>query len=560
MNKPRRLTFSAACNALGIEDQAPDENNQVENDDDGDVEVFSDNSDSSDEDEDIGGEGGIEQQINMTSANGIEYTNEPFAARNRERNNLIGRRRLIANPQTPIEAFQLFITEDMIRIIQRCTNIKLRQILPNCRGDTINRDEFTYDEVMAALAIIVRAGSDRDNFNALDDFWSKEDSKPFYRGTMSYHRFKFFQRCVRFDDYRTRDNRIANDKLAPIRDIWTMFVPNLRATLVPNENLTIDEQLLGYRGRIPGRTYMPSKPRKYGLKIFWLCEAPSGFALNGYIYLGRQPGEPAHNNLAFDITMDLCQPFYGSGRNVVMDNFFTSHLLATSLLQHRLTILGTVRLNRRDIPPYIRSLEGRNALSSQFAYDHDNKIIMVSYIPKRNKNVVLMSSTHSENTLEAGDKRRPTLILDYNQSKGGVDTMDENIEEFSCRRKTRRWPLLLFFNLVDIAAYNGYLLMKKHGSNISRKSFLKKLAFQLGKHYAENRLRSPGLHRHIIEAAKIVGYFVEEPVRNEHREPGRAGRCKDCGKTSRSECETCHLHICPLHRHQLKSTKCNECI
>ena len=34
------------------------------------------------------------------------------------------------------------------------------------------------------------------------------------------------------------------------------------------------------------------------------------------------------------------------------------------------------------------------------------------------------------------------MILDCNERKGEVDMFDQNIEDFFCRRKTVRWPLL----------------------------------------------------------------------------------------------------------------------
>ena len=55
------------------------------------------------------------------------------------------------------------------------------------------------------------------------------------------------------------------------------------------------------------------------------------------------------------------------------------------------------------------------------------------------------------------------MILDYDKRKSGVDMSDENLEEFSCQRKTVRWPLLFFYNMVDAAANNAYILMKKCG-------------------------------------------------------------------------------------------------
>ena len=125
------------------------------------------------------------------------------------------------------------------------------------------------DELKAGLAIILRAGSDRDNFTELDNLWQAEDSKSFYRAVMSLVRFKFLLRCLRFDNWHTREERKVHNKFAAVAEIWDIFLINLRRAYIPDGCITGDEQLVRYRGRIPGRTYIPTKPRKYGLKIFW---------------------------------------------------------------------------------------------------------------------------------------------------------------------------------------------------------------------------------------------------------------------------------------------------
>ena len=71
----------------------------------------------------------------------------------------------------------------------------------------------------------------------------------------------------------------------------------------------MDEQLAGYRGRIPGQTYIPSKARKYGLKIFWACESNTGYALNAVAYAGKE-GNRIHYNLAQDIVLKVVEPWY----------------------------------------------------------------------------------------------------------------------------------------------------------------------------------------------------------------------------------------------------------
>lgn len=84
---------------------------------------------------------------------------------------------------------------------------------------------------------------------------------------------------------------------------------------------------------------------------------------------------------------------------------------------------------------------------------------------------------------------KPELIIDYNFGKKGVDQLDEAIEEFSCRRKTVRWPLLLFFNMLDVAAHNGLILMKKSGSHLTRKQYLRTLSIQLAEESAKTRFK-----------------------------------------------------------------------
>ena len=62
---------------------------------------------------------------------------------------------------------------------------------------------------------------------------------------------KFLLRCMRFDNHRNRPVRHKNDRLAAIREVWKTFNTKLRKIYIPKEVLTVDEQLFGYRGKIP---------------------------------------------------------------------------------------------------------------------------------------------------------------------------------------------------------------------------------------------------------------------------------------------------------------------
>ena len=82
--------------------------------------------------------------------------------------------------------------------------------------------------------------------------------------------------------------------------------------------------------------------------------------------------------------------------------------------------------------------------------------MIVSYCPKRNKVVNLLSTLHSEPKVDtSNEQRKPEVILTYNETKAGVDTMDQMTRNYSCKWKTRRWPLVGFCNMLDLSAINA---------------------------------------------------------------------------------------------------------
>jgi len=87
--------------------------------------------------------------------------------------------------------------------------------------------------------------------------------------------------------------------------------------------------------------------------------------------------------------------WYRSRHTECVDRYFTSHGLVCNLLQQNLTLIWTIMANRREVPSQFKAAKGREIESTKALYDHSNKIILLSYVPKRNKNVLMMSSSHS---------------------------------------------------------------------------------------------------------------------------------------------------------------------
>lgn len=105
---------------------------------------------------------------------------------------------------------------------------------------------------------------------------------------------------------------------------------------------------------------------------------------------GLAPGPYVVDNSGKLVVERLIQPISGSRRNVTVDNWFLSISLAKDLLQnYQQTLDGTLKQNKREIPPLLSHTKNRPRFSSIFAFRPE--CILVSYKSKRNKIVLALS-------------------------------------------------------------------------------------------------------------------------------------------------------------------------
>ena len=88
-------------------------------------------------------------------------------------------------------------------------------------------------------------------------------------------------------------------------------------------------------------------------------------------------------------------------------------------------------------------------------------MMLASYSKKKGKNVLIMSTQHVEPLVATGQHRKakPEVMLFYNETKGGIDTVDQMLDYYSCRASTKRWSMTVFFMLLDVAALNSWVVM-----------------------------------------------------------------------------------------------------
>ena len=346
-----------------------------------------------------------------------------------------------------------------------------------------------------------------------------------------------------------------------------MFQAQLPKFYIPGTDLCVDEQLVPFRGRVGFRQYIPSKPAKYGMKIWWCCDADTSYPLKGDVYLGRQPGEERDIGQGARVVKELVAPWRRSGRNVTADNFFTSVPLAEDLLTDGLTYVGTIRSNKPHIPDVMRAANNRDVHSSLFGFR--NQVTIVSHVPKANKAVLALSTMHHDSQTE-GDDHKPQIILHYNATKSGVDNLDHLVTMYSCRRKVNRWPVVLFGNCIDVGAVAAFVCWvakfpewKSSEGKRRRRIFLLDVGESLVLPHIQVRSANPSLQRHIRTAMKMVGVELPNPEQPDRGgSDGKRKRCYLCprqvDKKVRLNCNSCRQPVCPTH--SVQQTVCEQCL
>ena len=129
------------------------------------------------------------------------------------------------------------------------------------------------------------------------------------------------------------------------------------------------------------------------------------------------------------VVLDLSMSIANTGRNITTDNFFTSYTLAQELMQCRLSLVGTVRSNRKEIPRQCRPTDLVQPIAV-FGFSSDG-VTMVSYVSKPRKAIILLSAQHRDAALIDDDKRKPHIIEYYHQTKAEVDILDKLVRTYS---------------------------------------------------------------------------------------------------------------------------------
>lgn len=367
---------------------------------------------------------------------------------------------------TPLGYFNLMFDDAIIENIVDQTNLYSVQKF----GSSVNTN---ITEIWAFLGIQILSGIVR--MPSYRMYWAQETRFPPIADIMSRNRFDKLRNCIHLnnnDNVKPRED-INYDKLFKVRPFIDALKSNF-SKIEPEENHSVDEMMIPFKGRHTLKQYVQNKPHKWGIKVF-ARTGISGILYDFEIYVGKgtiQIATPL--GISGDIVVRLVEgiPKYQNFK-VFMDNWFSSLELFCHLKEIGLFCTGTVRINRMpgcklmpDIDlkkngrgSYDYSTESNNNITVTKWYD--NKIVHVASSYKSTEPVELVkrwSTSHKQYI----DVTRPAVVKEYNLNMGGVDLNDMLVSLYRIKLGVKRYYLRIVYHFIDICIVNAWLLYRRH--------------------------------------------------------------------------------------------------
>ena len=124
--------------------------------------------------------------------------------------------------------------------------------------------------------------------------------------------------------------------------------------------------------------------------------------------------------------------------------------------------------------------------------------------------------------------------------------MDQMVKTYTSKRMTRRWPMVLFYNLLDVSALNAFIIWIYLNSNWMNGILYKRRIFltELGKQLVRDNAARRAVKSFISFSPFLQGQTQAQLLK-------KRGRCVLCPRSKNVKhsisCSKCHSFICKDH-------------
>lgn len=365
------------------------------------------------------------------------------------------------------------------------------------------------NEMVSYLALTVLQGlyplADEKSYFSFNGY----GTMPYFRKIMSHDRYLLLKCVMHFVD---NDNITEATKLSKIQPVIDYFNVKFSTLYYPSQEIVIDESLLKWHGRLGFAQKIASKASQVGVKTYELCESSSGYLWKFFVYAGKDEtkttttttnvetdadnleGRPEEieitdqstsdrpTNATSKIVYDLLEPLLHRGHTLILDHFYNSPILARCLKRQKTDCYGTLRLNREFVPDSLKTVTKTDLRQGEVVCSYSSDLSICVW---RDANIVSLISTY--HSLQSGTRQKynrltfkPSVVLDYNKSMGGVDRKDQYLSAHPLERvKNRVWYKELFRRFFNTAIFNSFIIFKSGNQKISYRQFRTILAEDL---------------------------------------------------------------------------------
>jgi hypothetical protein len=375
-------------------------------------------------------------------------------------------------------------------------------------------------------------------------YWSETFSHSFITSLFSRDRFK--QLLSYFRVVPAPVDAAPRNPVPHVRALAEKLNQSFAAHFTPIHEFTIDEAMCAWKGRSPIKQYIPSKPHKYGFKLY--CLASEGYLLHFEVYEGKED-EPSDEGATYDTVMRMTQRYQNQQLRLYTDSWFTSPALMNALQERGIRMCGSVRSNRKGLPHIdqkaIKSLGRGEWIQRQkgdmtFTVWKDQKVMKLLY------NHISPTSVSTLNRWSDEGERVsigcPQALKDYFYGARSVDVINQLHYNYLIGRKACRcWPRLAWW-ILDMCIINAFKLWSVGQGHASQLDFREQLMHELVKQQPADHL--PRNHGGPPPPSNALAYIHSSVLSMEERD------CKQCSQRSGNRkrtnyvCSECQVHLC----------------
>jgi len=282
---------------------------------------------------------------------------------------------------------------------------------------------------------------------------------------MARARYYHILRFLHFADNNRNGVDRTDDRLWKIQDLFEIIRTNFAKFYNPSEYLAVDDVIVKFKGRIVFKQYILKKSKRFGIKIFKLCDS-TGNTYDRNVYVGKDRQRVAqHLTATHNTVANLTRGVEGFGHKQYMDNFFSSPDLYDNLAQKKIFCCGTVRLHRKGMP---KDLKPKTLRLKHGDIQVRTRGDLMAVVWKDKREVCLLTNIHDpprEGNYrdEHGNVIKLAIVADYNRHMEHVDNLDRLANSYTASHQTWKWTKKLFFHPLDLAIVNSYILLSSCG-------------------------------------------------------------------------------------------------